>query len=79
MAHFNDEAAYDALAPGVDEAIARMPAALFSTKAVIEQLRSAEAGAAAYEQALQVLAEIATEQRRGDLQGSVARSGDGHG
>lgn len=29
--------------------------------------------------ALQVLAEIATEQRRGDLQGSVARSGDGHG
>ena len=29
--------------------------------------------------ALQVLVEIATEQRRGDPQGSVARSGDGHG
>jgi hypothetical protein len=57
MAHFNDEEAYDALAPGVEEAIARMPASLFSTKAVIEQLRAVEAGAAAYEKALQVLAE----------------------
>jgi len=57
MAHFNDEEAYDALGPSVESAIARMPTSMFSTKALIEQLRADESGQAAYEKALEVLAE----------------------
>lgn len=55
MAHLNDEEAYEILAPRVDSAVTRMPTMGFSTKELIEQLRSDQDGEGAYQRALAIL------------------------
>ena len=52
MAHVQDDEAFAILAPVVDTAIERAPASRFSTKGLIEFIRSEPEGDAAYESAI---------------------------
>lgn len=55
MAHFNDEEAYRLLEPLVQSAVLRTVGTRFSTKGLMEEMRSSPEGDAGYLQALAIL------------------------
>jgi hypothetical protein len=59
MAHVQDEEAYAILGPVVEATIAGAPASRFSTKGLIDFMRSVPEGDAAYQQALAAIVDEA--------------------